>query len=243
MRSLRKPAVVAMAATAALAIAACGSSGGSTASSSNGKVTLTWWTNATAGQLKTVWQQAADGVPRRAPERDHPGRAAPERGFTTKVPPALASSNPPAIYQQWGGGQEATQVPSGKVTDLTRLSSGWIGEVGVRRPGLAGERQAVRHPLRPAHGGLLVPQGPVRQGRDHHPADDPGRAGVRRHQAEECAHRAHRGGQQGQVAGRVLVGVLRPPRMPHGHPQGGDEVGQPVRLMLHAGGTTSSRPS
>jgi hypothetical protein len=63
MRSPRKPAVVAMAATAALALAACGSSGGGSSSSSNGKVTLTWWTNATAGQLKTVWQQAAARSP------------------------------------------------------------------------------------------------------------------------------------------------------------------------------------
>jgi len=64
MRSLRKPAVVAMAAATALALAACGSSGGGSGSSSNGKVTLTWWTNATAGQLKTGSKRPPHSMPR-----------------------------------------------------------------------------------------------------------------------------------------------------------------------------------
>ncbi len=130
MRSLRKPAVVAMAAASALALAACGSSGGGSASSSTGKVTLTWWTNATAGQLKTVWQQAATAFHAAHPNVTIQVEPLQNEAFTTKVPPALASSNPPDIYQQWGGGQEATQIPSGKVADLTKLSSGWIGQVG-----------------------------------------------------------------------------------------------------------------
>ena len=50
--------------------------------------------------------------------------------FTTKIPLALQSSNPPDIYQQWGGGQEATQVKSGKLVNLTPSASGWIGELG-----------------------------------------------------------------------------------------------------------------
>ena len=120
MRSLRKPAVVAMAAASALALAACGSSGGGSASSSTGKVTLTWWTNATAGQLKTVWQQAATAFHAAHPNVTIQVEPLQNEAFTTKVPPALASSNPPDIYQQWGGGQEATQIPSGKVADLTK---------------------------------------------------------------------------------------------------------------------------
>src|ERR1700734_56423 len=130
MRSLRKPPAVTIAAAAALALAACGSSGGSTPSSSNGKVPLTWWTNATAGQLKTVWQQAATAFHAAHPNVTIQVEPLQNEAFTTKVPPALASSNPPDIYQQWGGGQEATQIPSGKVADLSKLSSGWIGQVG-----------------------------------------------------------------------------------------------------------------
>ena len=136
MRSPRKPAVVAMAAAAALALAACGgSSGGGNASSSNGKVTLTWWTNATAGQLKTVWQQAATAFHTAHPNVTIQVEPLQNEAFTTKVPPALASSNPPDMYQQWGGGQLATQVPSGKVTDLTKLSAGWISQIGSAAQG------------------------------------------------------------------------------------------------------------
>jgi raffinose/stachyose/melibiose transport system substrate-binding protein len=50
--------------------------------------------------------------------------------FKTKIPIELKSNNPPDIYQQWGGGAEATQVQSGKLTDLTSLVSSWIGELG-----------------------------------------------------------------------------------------------------------------
>jgi raffinose/stachyose/melibiose transport system substrate-binding protein len=130
MRSIRKSAVVALAASAALALAACGSSGPS-GSSANGHATLTWWTNATAGQLKTVWQQAATAYHATHPNVTIQVEPLQNEAFLTKVPAALASSNPPDIYQQWGGGQEATQIPSGKVTDLTKLASGWIGQLGA----------------------------------------------------------------------------------------------------------------
>jgi raffinose/stachyose/melibiose transport system substrate-binding protein len=47
----------------------------------------------------------------------------------------VAGNDPPDIYQQWGGGQEATQVPSGKVTDLSKYTSSWIGEIGTAAQG------------------------------------------------------------------------------------------------------------
>ena len=149
--------------------------------------------------------------------------------FTTKVPPALASSNPPDIYQQWGGGQEATQIPSGKVADLTKLTSGWISEVGSAAQAwqVNGKQYGVPYDLHTvgfwyrkdlfAKAGITTP--PATIDRSSRPT----------RQAEGRAHRAHRGGQQGQVAGRVLVGVLRAPRMLHGDAQGRDEVGEPVR--------------
>ena len=138
MRSLRTPAVVAMAATAALAIAACGSSGGSTASSSNGKVTLTWWNNATAGPLKGVWQQVAACVPRRAPERHDPGRADPERALHDQDPACPAVQQPaghlPAVGRRPGG--HAGPVRQGHEPHQATL--GWIGQLGSAAAGLAG---------------------------------------------------------------------------------------------------------
>ena len=142
MRSSRALAAAALAVAAATAAAACSSggsssstssttSGGSSSASSAAKVTLTWWNNATTGQLLTVWQSAIKSF-----EASHPGvtiQNVPIQNeqFTTKIPLALESNNPPDIYQQWGGGQEATQVKSGKLTNLTSSVSNWIGELGT----------------------------------------------------------------------------------------------------------------
>jgi raffinose/stachyose/melibiose transport system substrate-binding protein len=149
MRSLRKPAVAAVVAAAALALAACGSSGGTATTSSNGHVTLTWWTNATTGQLKTVWQQAAAAFHQAHPNVTIQVVPIQNEAFTTKVPAALASSNPPAIYQQWGGGQEASQVPSGKLTNLSPYVSGWIGQIGAAAQGwqVSGKQYGVPYDL------------------------------------------------------------------------------------------------
>jgi raffinose/stachyose/melibiose transport system substrate-binding protein len=133
MRSIRKHAAITLAATAALTLAACSSSGSSATSSSTGNkhVTLTWWNNATTGYLKTVWTQAAAAYHTAHPNVTIQSVPIQNEAFTTKVPAALAGSNPPDIYQQWGSGQEATQVPSGKLTDLTPYTSSWISQLGV----------------------------------------------------------------------------------------------------------------
>ena len=131
MRSIRKYAAITLAAAVALTLAACGGSSGAPSSSGSTHVTLTWWNNATTGDLKTVWSQAAAAFHKANPNvtiRDEPLQ---NEAFSTKVPAALSSNNPPDIYQQWGSGQEATQVPSGKLTDLTKYTSSWIGQVGL----------------------------------------------------------------------------------------------------------------
>ncbi len=133
MRSIRKHAAITLAATAALTLAACSSSGSSATSTSTGNkhVTLTWWNNATTGYLKTVWTQAAAAYHAAHPNVTIQSVPIQNEAFPTKVPAALAGNNPPDIYQQWGSGQEATQVPSGKLTDLTPYTSSWISQLGV----------------------------------------------------------------------------------------------------------------
>jgi raffinose/stachyose/melibiose transport system substrate-binding protein len=133
MRSVRRCAAISLAATAALTLAACG--GGSASSTGSAHVTLTWWNNATAGTLKNVWQQAATAFHQAHPNVTIQVEPIQNEAFTTKVPAALAGNDPPDIYQQWGGGQEATQVPSGKVTDLSKYTSSWIGEIGTAAQG------------------------------------------------------------------------------------------------------------
>jgi raffinose/stachyose/melibiose transport system substrate-binding protein len=139
MRSIRNGAVLALAATAALTVAACGgSSGGAgsgSASNATGNVTLTWWNNATANPLKGVWAQVAGAYHATHPHVTIQIDPIQNEQFTTKIPLALQSGSPPDIYQQWGGGQEATQVKSGKVMNITGAVSGWIGELGSAAQG------------------------------------------------------------------------------------------------------------
>ena len=133
MRSNRNRAAAATAAALALlTLAACASSGGGSSSGSKaaGTVTLTWWNNATANPLKGVWQQVATGYNQGDPGVRLSIDPIQNEQFTTKIPLALESSTPPDIYQQWGGGEEATQIKSGKVADLSKYTASWIGELG-----------------------------------------------------------------------------------------------------------------
>src|SRR5580700_12019323 len=145
MRGSRKPAIVAVAVAAALAIAACSSSSSSSSSSStsasssssssSANVTLTWWNNGNTQPLLGVWQSVAAEF-----HASHPNvtiNIDPIQSdlFTTKMPIALKSDNPPDIFQQWGGGQEATQFTSGKLANLSPLTSSWISELGQAAAG------------------------------------------------------------------------------------------------------------
>src|SRR5580700_684188 len=108
---------VAVAATAATVLAAC-SSGGSSSTSSNStsssaKVTLSWWNNANTQPLLGVFTNVIKQF-----EAAHPNvtiKNVPMQNelFKTKVTPALRGNSPPDIFQQWGSGQQATQVQSG----------------------------------------------------------------------------------------------------------------------------------
>ncbi len=139
MRSIRTSAALAVAATAALTVAACGSSssgaGSGGASNSGSSVTLTWWNNATANPLKGVWQQVAASYHTAHSHVTLQIDPIQNEQFTTKIPLALQSGNPPDLYQQWGGGQEATQVKSGKVMNITKQVAPLDWRTRLRRKG------------------------------------------------------------------------------------------------------------
>src|SRR5919197_3855508 len=121
MRSSRiGGALVLAACMAAVALAACGgSSGGSSGATKKptGPVTLTWWHNGTTDPLKKVWEGVAADFHRANPKVTIKIEPIQNEQFQTKMPLALRSSNPPDIYQQWGGGSQASQLRSGKVMD------------------------------------------------------------------------------------------------------------------------------
>ena len=152
MRSNRAVAAIVFAVATATAVAACSGGSSSTSSkstNSTAKVSLTWWNNATSGQLKTVWDQAAAGFHTLHPNVTIVNVPIQNEQFTTKIPLALDSGNPPDIYQQWGGGQEATQLKSGKLVNMTSAASNWIGELGSAAVGwqVSGQQYGVPYDL------------------------------------------------------------------------------------------------
>jgi raffinose/stachyose/melibiose transport system substrate-binding protein len=143
MRS-RALAAIALAVTTATVAAACSSGSSSSSptsvssspaagssSSPAATVTLTWWNNANTQPLLGVFQNVITSF-----EASHPNitiQNVPMQNelFKTKITPALRGNSPPDIYQQWGSGQQATQVKSGKVADISSDVSSWIGSLGT----------------------------------------------------------------------------------------------------------------
>lgn len=124
---MRRKALVLL--SLALALAACG--GGSTgAAGGGGKVTLTWWHNATQDPLKSYFQQVADAYTAKNPNVTFKIEAIQNETIQTKIPIGLQSNNPPDIFQQWGGGDLASQVKSGKVKDITNETKATIESMG-----------------------------------------------------------------------------------------------------------------
>jgi raffinose/stachyose/melibiose transport system substrate-binding protein len=140
-RSARHAALAVVAGTTVLLAAACGGGGGSTSSSTNGggaaagPKTLTWWHNATTDPGKSAWAKVASDFQKTHPNVKFTINPLQNEQFNSKVPAALESNNPPDIYQQWGGGAEATQAESGKLMDLTPQVGSWIDQLGPSAKG------------------------------------------------------------------------------------------------------------
>jgi len=126
---------VAVAAAAATVLAAC-SSGGSSSTSSNSsssssKVTLSWWNNANTQPLLGVFTNIIKQFEAAHPNVTIHNVPMQNELFKTKVTPALRGNSPPDIFQQWGSGQQATQVQSGKLANISSDVSPWIGSLGT----------------------------------------------------------------------------------------------------------------
>jgi len=129
MRSTRKYLAAVAAAAAALTLAACGSSG-SPSGSSNGKVTLTWWSNATSGQLLAVFRGLISSYEKAHPNVTISYVPIQNEQYDTKIQSALQGHKQPDIFFQRGGGFMATQVKSGQLADLSPYIKSWVGELG-----------------------------------------------------------------------------------------------------------------
>ncbi|MFD3628001.1 ABC transporter substrate-binding protein [Streptomyces sp. DSM 116494] len=123
-----------------VALAATGCAGGSDlddgAGSSDGKVGLTFWGNATTGAGKQFWEDAA-----KAYEAEHPNvtikiQTIQNEDFDGKLQTALNSSSAPDIFLQRGGGKmqamaEAGQIKALELTDTDRTNVGEAAIAGV----------------------------------------------------------------------------------------------------------------
>ena len=112
-------------------------------------VTLVWWNNANQGAGKALWAQVAKEF-----EASHPGVKIQDvplqnEQFTTKIPLALQSNDPPDVFQNWGGGGLVDQVKAGKVADVTKYVSSWIKNIGGAAAGwqVGGKQYAIPYSL------------------------------------------------------------------------------------------------
>src|SRR5215831_1618987 len=140
MRSSRAIAAIAVAVATATAAAACSSgsssstssSAGSTGSaSSSGKVTLSWWNNANTQPLLGVFNNIIKQFEAAHPNITIHNVPMQNELFKTKITPALRGNSPPDIFQQWGSGQQATQIQSGKLADISSQVNSWISSLGA----------------------------------------------------------------------------------------------------------------
>ena len=141
------------------------------------KVTLTWWHNATADPLKSYFQKVADAYTAAHPNVTFKIEPVQNETIQTKITVALQSNNPPDIFQQWGGGDLATQVKTGKVQDITAASGDTIKAIGGQGAGWTVDGKQYGLPYSVRHRRLLVPARPVHQGRHQRAPDHDGRAG------------------------------------------------------------------
>ncbi len=126
-------------------------------------MTLTWWHNASTDPGKTAFQKVADDFHAAHPNVTISVQPIQNETIKTKIQVALQGT-PPDIFQQWGGGAEAIQAQSGKLADLTQLTSSWIGDLGKSASGWSNDGKQLGVPLRLPRGRLLVPHRPVPEG-------------------------------------------------------------------------------
>ena len=132
-RNTRKYAAVAIAAAVALGLTACGSSGSSNGGSSNAKVTLSWWSNATANPLLGVFQTLMKNYHASHPNVSFSYVPVQNENWDTKIQTALQSKKEPDIFFQRGSGYMAAQAKSGQLANLAPYVSSWIGEIGTQK--------------------------------------------------------------------------------------------------------------
>ncbi|MEU2614296.1 extracellular solute-binding protein [Micromonospora sp. NPDC007271] len=131
----RAGTVLALLTTSALLVAGC-NSGDSEAPTENelyqNPVTLTWWHNASQdGPGKTYWEKVAKDFSTAHPSVTIKIEAIETNQLQrTRLPAALLSSDPPDIFQAWGGGEIREQVEADYLKDITDQVKTEVASIG-----------------------------------------------------------------------------------------------------------------
>jgi raffinose/stachyose/melibiose transport system substrate-binding protein len=121
---------------AALLLTACGGGSDQPAKADpNAKVTLTWWHNGVGAPLEPYFRSVAAAYTAAHPNVTFKISPIQNEQIQTKITVALQSNNPPDIFQQWGGGDLATQESTGKVQDITAATKSVADGMGASAGG------------------------------------------------------------------------------------------------------------
>jgi len=118
MRARKLLAASLVLAAGVLGVAACGQ-GGSGAGNSGGKVTMTFWNNATQGDGKTFWEKTVADFQAAHPNVTIKIQEIQNEDLDGKLQTALNSGDAPDIFLQRGGGKMAAMVKAGQLMDIT----------------------------------------------------------------------------------------------------------------------------
>ncbi|MBG6066259.1 ABC transporter substrate-binding protein [Micromonospora ureilytica] len=131
----RRSAVLALLMTGVLVVAGCSGGGEEAAPQSElykDPVTLTWWHNASQdGPGKTYWEKVAkDFSALHSTVKIEIEAIETNQLQRTRLPAALLSSDPPDIFQAWGGGEMTEQVEADYLKDITDQTKTEVGNIG-----------------------------------------------------------------------------------------------------------------
>jgi raffinose/stachyose/melibiose transport system substrate-binding protein len=108
-----------LAVVAGTALLATGCSGNSNSSSSDGKVSMTFWTNATTGPGQTFWKKTISDFEKANPNVTIKMQTIQNEDLDGKLQTALNSGDAPDIFLQRGGGKMAAMADAGQLMDIS----------------------------------------------------------------------------------------------------------------------------
>jgi raffinose/stachyose/melibiose transport system substrate-binding protein len=118
MRARLLAASVALA-TGVLGLAGCGDSDSGSGKDSGGKVTMTFWHNATTGDGKAFWDKTVADFEAANPNVKIEIQSIQNEDLDGKLQTALNSGDAPDVFLQRGGGKMAAMAKAGQLMDIT----------------------------------------------------------------------------------------------------------------------------